>query len=184
MALAGTKSYFVVMPDADLERAIPAILSGAFGPSGPRSLAGAIVVAVESAVDPLIEELGAGVEALHVGPGLEEGTELGPLNRAADRERVSLAVETALHDGAVAVREGTVPTGAGFYHRPLLLDQVRAEMALVQSEVLGPVIAVIRAQSLDEALSIINSIRTVSSASIFTASGESAERFRHRSRPE
>jgi malonate-semialdehyde dehydrogenase (acetylating)/methylmalonate-semialdehyde dehydrogenase len=180
VALAGSKSYFVVLPDADLDRAVPAILDGAFGPSGPRSLAGAVVIAVGAAAEPLLEELGGPVEELIVGSGMDEATGLGPLNRPADRDRVALALEAAVREGAVVVREGTAPAGPGFYHRPVLLDRVRAEMPLSQAEVLGPLIAVIRAESLDEALSIINRSPSVGAASIFTASGESAERFRHR----
>ncbi len=183
LALAGAKNHLIVLPDADLARATRAIMSSAYGSAGERCLAGSVVVAVEPVADRLVPALAAEVRRLVVGAGTQPETEMGPLIRAEARDRVEGFVRLGLAEGAVLAAEGTAPEaapGGGYFLRPVLLDHVRPEMKVAQEEIFGPVLAVIRAPDLDEAISIANRSRFGNAAAIFTSSGEAARRFRGR----
>ncbi len=180
-ALAGAKNHLIVMPDADLDRSVPAILSSAFGQSGERCLAGSVVVAVEPGADRLVARLAQAVSKLVTGPADASDTDVGPVIRADHRDRVLRWIEDGERLGAKVVARGPVPTGAeGFYVPPVLFDGVRPEMPIAQEEIFGPVLAVIRAGSLDEALEIANRSRYGNAAAIFTRDGRSAREFTHR----
>jgi malonate-semialdehyde dehydrogenase (acetylating) / methylmalonate-semialdehyde dehydrogenase len=180
-ALAGAKNHMVVMPDADLDRSVPAIVSSAFGQSGERCLAGSVVLAVEPVGDPLVARLVEAVVALTVGPAGNPATDVGPVIRAEHRARVLKWIEEGTAGGAtVAARGNTPPPGDGFYVPPTLFDRVRPEMAIAQEEIFGPVLAVIRVPSLDEALRVANRSRFGNAAAIFTRDGRAAREFAHR----
>ncbi len=180
-ALAGAKNHLIVLPDADLERSVPAIVSSAFGQSGERCLAGSVVVAVEPIGDRLVERLAAEVSGLITGPAADSVTEVGPVIRAEHRERVLRWIEEGKRLGARVVAEGPVPAGAsGFYVPPVLFDGVTPEMAIAQEEIFGPVLSVIRVRSLAEALDVANRSRFGNAAAIFTRDGKSAREFVHR----
>ncbi len=180
-ALAGAKNHLIVMPDADLDRAVPAILSSAFGQSGERCLAGSVVVAVEPVGDPLVARLAEAVRRLKLGPADDPATDVGPVIRADHRARVLQWIAAGTADGATVAATGTAPTtGDGFYVAPVLFDRVRPEMAIAQEEIFGPVLAVVRVPSLDEALTVANRARFGNAAAIFTRDGRSAREFTHR----
>jgi len=180
-ALAGAKNYMIVMPDADLDRSIAAILSSAFGQSGERCLAGSVVVAVEPGGDRFVEQLAERVRSLSVGPGDRRDTFVGPVIRADHRDRILNWIQEGERGGAVVVARGTSPAGVdGFYVPPVLFDRVRPEMAIAQEEIFGPVLYVIRASSLDEAIRIANRSRFGNAAAIFTRDGGAAREFAHR----
>jgi malonate-semialdehyde dehydrogenase (acetylating) / methylmalonate-semialdehyde dehydrogenase len=180
-ALAGAKNHLLVMPDADLDRSVPAIISSAFGQAGERCLAGSVVLAVEPGGDRLVERLAAAVRALKVGPSSNEDTDVGPVIRGAHRDRVVGWIREGEASGAVVAARGASPAGSGgFYVDPVLFDRVLPEMAIAQEEVFGPVLCVIRAGSLDEAIRIANRSRFGNAAAIFTRDGGAAREFVHR----
>ncbi|MCI4361042.1 MAG: aldehyde dehydrogenase family protein, partial [Thermoplasmata archaeon] len=181
LALAGAKNHIVVMPDADLERSVPAIVSSAFGSAGERCLAGSVVVAVEPVGDVLVKALGERVQALKVGDGALDGTEMGPVIRAEHRDRIAGWVEQGLQEGAVLAAQGKAPTaGGGYFSPPTLFDRVRPTMAIAQEEVFGPVLCVVRVRSLEEAIEVANRSRFGNAAAIFTQDGRAAREFAHR----
>jgi len=180
-ALAGAKNHLIVMPDADLDRSVPAILSSAFGQSGERCLAGSVVLAVDPVGDRLVARLADAVRGLRVGPAGDSGTAVGPVIRADHRARVVRWIEEGEAGGAQVAARGTAPAGAdGYYVAPVLFDRVRPEMAIAQEEIFGPVLAVIRVPSLEDALAVANRSRFGNAAAIFTRDGKAARDFTHR----
>ena len=180
-ALSGAKNHMVVMPDADLDRSVAAIVSSAFGQSGERCLAGSVVLAVDPVGDRLVARLADTVRTLTVGPAGEVATAVGPVIRADHRARILKWIQEGEAGGAEVAARGTVPRSAdGFYVAPVLFDRVRPEMAIAQEEIFGPVLAVVRVPSLDEALRVANRSRFGNAAVIFTKDGKAAREFTHR----
>jgi len=180
-ALAGAKNFMIVMPDADLERSVPAIISSAFGMAGERCLAGSVVLAVEPGADRLVERLAEATRTLSVGRAGNAETEMGPVIRAENRDRILKWVREGEAAGATVVARGTVPPDAGgFFVAPVLLDHVRPEMSVAQEEIFGPVLSVVRATSLDDALDVANRSRFGNASSIFTRDGRAAREFARR----
>jgi len=183
---AGAKNCLVVMPDADLARAVPNLLTSAFGTAGQRCLAGSLVLAVGGAYEPLKERLVAAAARLKVGDGLDESVQMGPLATRQAQERVLGYIERGLAEGARLLLDGrgvTVPGYPdGYFVGPTIFDQVRPEMAIAREEIFGPVLGIIPVANLDEALEIINGSPYGNAASLFTDSGRAAREFRYRAR--
>ena len=168
------------MPDADLDLTVKAIMSSAFGAAGQRCLAGSVVVAVDEVADGLVKRLVHEAGGLKLGSAFEQDSAMGPLVRGDACQRVTTYIERGLAEGARLVLDGrkaTVP-GSGFFAGATIFDHVRPEMSIAQEEIFGPVLSVIRAGNLDEALSIVNRSRFGNASSIFTRSGDAARRFR------
>jgi malonate-semialdehyde dehydrogenase (acetylating)/methylmalonate-semialdehyde dehydrogenase len=180
-ALGGAKNHVVVMPDADLELTVPAILGSAFGNAGERCLAGSVVVAVGDASRTLLEPLRAQASALRVGPGDQPGVEVGPLIRDDHRRRVVDYVERGVAEGARLLVDGRRELERpGFFLGPTVLDRVSPAMAVGREEIFGPVLSVSHVSSLDEAIAQANATALGNMAVIFTSSGRSAREFRER----
>jgi malonate-semialdehyde dehydrogenase (acetylating) / methylmalonate-semialdehyde dehydrogenase len=180
-ALGGAKNHIVVMPDADPEVTVPAILNSAFGNAGERCLAGSVAVAVGQAADRLLVGLKDAASKLVVGPGDEAGVQVGPLIRADHRDRVAGYVEKGMADGAELVVDGRGQMSRpGFFFGPTILDRVTSDMSVGNEEIFGPVLSVARAASLDEAIAQANRMALGNMATIFTQSGRSAREFRER----
>ena len=180
-ALAGAKNHMIVMPDADLSKTVPAILSSAFGQAGERCLAGSVIVAVEPVGDALVHSLATEVKKLKVGEGWAPETAVGPVIRSEQRERVLAWIQTGEREGAKLVAKGTAPERSdGYYVPPVLFDQVQPEMTIAQEEIFGPVLSVIRVGSLAEAIEVANRSRFGNAAVIFTRDGKAAREFRYR----
>ena len=178
-ALGGAKNHIVVMPDADLELAVPAILGSAFGNAGERCLAGSVAVAVGAAGTTLLEPLVARAAALKVGPGDQVGIDVGPLIRADHRDRVASHIERGAAEGAHLLLDGRNQLDRpGFFLGPTILDGVSDTMAIGREEIFGPVLSVSRADTLDEAIAQANRMALGNMAVIFTSSGRSARQFR------
>jgi malonate-semialdehyde dehydrogenase (acetylating)/methylmalonate-semialdehyde dehydrogenase len=180
-ALGGAKNHMVVMPDAVIDKTVDGILSSAFGAAGQRCMAGSVVVTVGDAHEQLIGPLVEASRALHVGDGLDEGSDVGPVISCAARDRIRDWIERGVSDGARLVLDGRDSEGDpnGSYVGPTILDGVTAEMDIAKEEVFGPVLVVISAPTLDEAIGIVNSSRFGNGTSIFTESGASVRRYRH-----
>ncbi|HKF76156.1 MAG TPA: CoA-acylating methylmalonate-semialdehyde dehydrogenase [Candidatus Dormibacteraeota bacterium] len=180
-ALGGAKNHIVVMPDADLDLAVPAILGSAFGNAGERCLAGSVAVAVGAASRTLLEPLRAQAAALRVGPGAEPGVQVGPLIRDDHRRRVVGYVERGLSEGATLLVDGRGELERpGFFLGPTVLDGVSADMAVGRDEIFGPVLSVSHVSSLEEAIRQANRAALGNMAVIFTRDGRAAREFRER----
>ncbi len=180
-ALGGAKNHVLVMPDADLDLAVPAILGSAFGNAGERCLAGSVAVAVGAASRTLLEPLREQAAALRVGPGDEPGVQVGPLIRAEHRQRVLAHVERGLAEGARLLVDGrSEVTRPGFFLGPTVLDGVSPRMAAARDEIFGPVLSVSHVSGLDEAIALANASTLGNMAVLFTASGRAAREFRER----
>jgi len=180
-ALGGAKNHMVVMPDADPDVTVPAILNSAFGNAGERCLAGSVAVAVGQAADRLLDPLQAAAAKLVVGPGDQPGVQVGPLIRADHRDKVAGYVDKGVAEGATLVVDGRGEMSRpGFFLGPTILDRVTADMAVGHEEIFGPVLSVSRAASLDDAIAQANRMALGNMATIFTQSGRSAREFRER----
>ena len=180
-ALGGAKNHVIVMPDADLDLAVPAILGSAFGNAGERCLAGSVAVAVGGASRTLLEPLRAQAAALTVGPGDQAGVQVGPLIRAEHRQRVLAHVERGVAEGATLLVDGRAEVDRpGFFLGPTVLDGVSERMAIGRDEVFGPVLSVSHVASLDEAIAQANASALGNMAVVFTRSGHAAREFRER----
>ncbi len=183
-ALGGAKNHMVVMPDAVIEPTVSGIIGSAFGAAGQRCMAGSVVVTVGDAHQQLLGPLTAAASALKVGDGLDESSELGPVISCDARDRIAGYVERAVADGARLVLDGRGVVGDGIdprgaYLGPTILDDVKPGTEIVEQEVFGPVLVIVRAESLDQAIEIVNSSRFGNGTSIFTESGASVRRYRH-----
>jgi malonate-semialdehyde dehydrogenase (acetylating)/methylmalonate-semialdehyde dehydrogenase len=180
-ALGGAKNHIVVMPDADMDLAVPAILNSAFGNAGERCLAGSVAVAVGRAADHLLQPLADGAGKMVVGPGDVAGVQVGPLIRREHRDRVAGYVDKGVAEGARLLVDGrSEMSRAGFFLGPTILDGVTPEMAVGHEEIFGPVLSVERASDLDEAIAQANRMSLGNMATIFTQSGRSGHEFRER----
>ncbi len=178
-ALGGAKNHIVVMPDADPEVAVPAILNSAFGNAGERCLAGSVAVAVGKASDGLLEPLARAAALMVVGPGDRDGVQVGPLIRAEHRDRVAGYVGAGVAEGAELLVDGRgVMDRPGFFLGPTILNNVTSDMAVGREEIFGPVLSVARAATLEEAIAQANRMSLGNMATIFTQSGRSAREFR------
>ena len=179
-ALGGAKNHMVVMPDAVIERAVEGIVTSAFGAAGQRCMAGSVVVTVGEAADRLMEPLFDATRALRVGDGLDPAVDVGPVISCDARVRIEGAVSAAVEEGATVAVDGRGAGGAeGAFVGPTILTGVKPSMAIVSEEVFGPVLAIVEAADLSEAIEIVNASRFGNGTSIFTESGAAVRRYRH-----
>jgi malonate-semialdehyde dehydrogenase (acetylating)/methylmalonate-semialdehyde dehydrogenase len=178
-ALGGAKNFLVVMPDADRERALGAILESAFGCAGQRCLAGSVVLAVGDSHGWLRDGLVDRARALRIGDGAASGTQMGPLVSEDHRRRVLAHVAKGVEEGAEIAFDGrktNVPE-KGWFLGPTIFDRVAPEMTIAREEIFGPVLCLVRVDSLDAALDVTRRHPLANASSIFTTSGKSARRF-------
>jgi malonate-semialdehyde dehydrogenase (acetylating)/methylmalonate-semialdehyde dehydrogenase len=178
-ALGGAKNHMMVLPDADLDLAADAAVSAAYGSAGERCMAVSVVVAVGGVGDPLVEAIQVRLDKLVVGPGTDPASEMGPLITREHRDRVAGYVEKGTDAGAHAVVDGREVTveGDGFFLGATLLDHVTPEMDVYRDEIFGPVLCVVRADTYDAALDLINANPYGNGVAIFTRDGGAARRF-------
>ncbi len=180
-ALGGAKNHLIVMDDADLDRTVTAILSSAFGNAGQRCLAGSVAVGVGAVGDVLARTIAEQAERLVVGPGDDPRTDMGPVIRAERKRELEGYIEEGEQVGAKLVLDGRgVGPGEGFYLGPTVFEGVTPDMRLWREELFGPVLSVMRADDIDEAIRVMNASGYGNAASIFTSSGRSAREFRRR----
>src|SRR5205823_4288170 len=180
-ALGGAKNHIVVMPDASLDEAVPAILNSAFGNAGERCLAGSVAVAVGSASRTLLEPLAEAARHLVVGPGDQPGVQVGPLIRDEHRKKVMGAIERGVQEGAQLLVDGRPQAERpGFFLGPTVLDRVLPAMTVGHDEIFGPVLSVSHVETLGEAIDQANQMALGNMAVIFTQSGRAAREFRER----
>ena len=181
-ALGGAKNFIIVMPDADLDRAMPIITESFYGCAGERCLAGSVLLPVGPSHKEVRDRMVASAESLKVGNGLEPGVEMGPVITARHRERVLSYVEKGVAEGAKLVADGRsrkVPS-EGFFVGPSVFDQVSPSMSIGREEIFGPVATVCPVKDLDEAFGVMYAHPNANATSIFTSSGKAAREFVHR----
>jgi malonate-semialdehyde dehydrogenase (acetylating) / methylmalonate-semialdehyde dehydrogenase len=178
-ALAGAKNSMVVMPDAVLDQAVPNIISSAYGNAGERCLAGSVLVAVGEVADELVDKLKQAAASMKIGPGSEEGSELTPVIRDSHRDKVRSYVDLGEEEGAEVVLDGReAPREDGFFMGPTLLDRVTGEMRVGREEIFGPVLSVVRVDSLQEAIEFTNGSPFGNACSIYTENGAAVRHWR------
>jgi alpha-ketoglutaric semialdehyde dehydrogenase len=168
----GGKNAIIVMEDADLELALDGILWSAFGTSGQRCTAASRVIVHESLYDELSTRLVSRAEALRLGPGWEEDTDVGPVINQAALEKIDSYTQVGRDDGATLLTGGEIATDGdlskGFYYRPTIFGDVEPSMRIAQEEIFGPTLSLIRVENEDEAVRVSNGIRYGLSSSVFT----------------
>jgi malonate-semialdehyde dehydrogenase (acetylating)/methylmalonate-semialdehyde dehydrogenase len=178
-ALAGAKNSMIVLPDVVMDKAVDNIIASAYGNAGERCLAGSVLVAVGEIADPLVEALKEKAAAMKVGPGKEEESELTPVIHDSHREKVRQYVDVGEEEGAEVVLDGREPPlEAGFFMGPTILDRVTGEMRVGREEIFGPVLSVVRVESLDEAIEFNNGSPFGNASSIFTENGAAVRHWR------
>ncbi|HTO47367.1 MAG TPA: CoA-acylating methylmalonate-semialdehyde dehydrogenase, partial [Burkholderiales bacterium] len=180
-ALGGAKNHAVVLPDADLGFAAEALIGAAYGSAGERCMAISVVVAVGEAADPLRDKLAERARRVVVGAGDNPGAEMGPVITCAARDRIVGLIDRGVEEGATLVVDGRRARVAGyesgFFVGPTLFDNTTPAMAIYQQEIFGPVLVIVRSESLDEAIELINANPYANGAALFTRSGFAARRF-------
>ncbi|MEA5153491.1 CoA-acylating methylmalonate-semialdehyde dehydrogenase [Raineyella sp.] len=178
-ALGGAKNHMIVMPDADLDAAADAAVSAAYGSAGERCMAVSVVVAVGATADPLVERITERMAGLKVGPASDPASEMGPLITRQALDRVRGFIEGAAGQGAVVRVDGREWEfdGDGYFIGPTLIDQVRPGMDVYDEEIFGPVLAVVRVDTYDEAVALINANRFANGTAVFTRDGKTAREF-------
>ncbi|QYD72636.1 CoA-acylating methylmalonate-semialdehyde dehydrogenase [Paraburkholderia edwinii] len=180
-SLGSAKNHLIVMPDADLDLTVNAIIGSAYGSAGERCMATSVVVAVGRIADELLERLVPRVRSLRIGGGLEPDLDMGPLVTAAHRTKVLGYIEVGVAGGAKLVVDGrglNFPGHeAGFFLGGSLFDDVKPNMRIYREEIFGPVLSVVRVPDLKSAIALVNAHELGNCVSLFTTDGGSARVF-------
>jgi malonate-semialdehyde dehydrogenase (acetylating)/methylmalonate-semialdehyde dehydrogenase len=178
-ALGGAKNHMVVLPDADLDLAADAAVSAAYGAAGERCMAISVAVAVGGIGDALVDAIAARLPKLTIGDGADPDSQMGPLITREHRDKVAGYIASGATSGATVVvdgREADVPAD-GFFLGTTLLDNVTTGMDVYTDEIFGPVLCVMRAQTYEEALALVNANPFANGVAIFTRDGGAARQF-------
>jgi malonate-semialdehyde dehydrogenase (acetylating)/methylmalonate-semialdehyde dehydrogenase len=180
-ALGGAKNHLVVMPDADIDDAVDALMGAAYGSAGERCMAVSVAVAVGNAGDRLIEKLAPRVRALKVGPGTDADADMGPLVTREHRDKVAGYVDLGVKEGAKLLVDGRGLSlqgyEDGFFIGGTLFDDVKTDMRIYQEEIFGPVLGVVRTPDMAGAVRMVNEHQFGNGVAIFTADGGAARDF-------
>jgi malonate-semialdehyde dehydrogenase (acetylating) / methylmalonate-semialdehyde dehydrogenase len=182
----GAKNPIVVLPDADMEMTTRIAADSAFGCAGQRCLASSVAITVGEAGDVFARQISESATHRKVGYGLDVGVEMGPVISPASRQRIEGLIEGGVAAGAKPLVDGRSARVAGYEHgnfiRPTVLDNVDPMSELAQTEVFGPVLSVMRAKTIDDAIEMVNRSAFGNMACLFTSSGAAARRFRYETR--
>jgi malonate-semialdehyde dehydrogenase (acetylating)/methylmalonate-semialdehyde dehydrogenase len=180
-ALGGAKNHMVVLPDADLELAADSAVNAGYGSTGQRCMAISVVVTVGDAADRLLPRIRERLRRLKVAPGLEAGAEMGPLVTKEHFARVVSYLDQGQRAGAELIEDGRATKipghEQGYFLGPCLFDKVTPEMTIYKDEIFGPVLSVVRVQTYDDALELVNASSYANVVAIFTNDGGAARRF-------
>ena len=180
-ALGGAKNHLVVMPDADLDQAVDALIGAAYGSAGERCMAISVAVAVGHIADELVERLTPRVESLKIGSGMDGASEMGPLVTGAHRAKVQDYIEAGVAAGAKLVVDGrgheVQGYEDGFFLGGTLFDGVKTDMTIYKEEIFGPVLSVVRVPDFASAVELINEHEFANGVSCYTSDGSVARAF-------
>ena len=180
-ALGGAKNHAIILPDADVDFTADHLAAAAFGSAGERCMAISAAVAVGSAGDAILEAVNLRARDVKVGSGRDAANEMGPVVTREAQQRILGLIDTGEAQGAKVTVDGrgyVVPGFEdGFFVGPTVIDQVTSEMDVYRQEIFGPVLSVVRSESVDEAIALVNANPYGNGTAIFTSSGEAARRF-------
>ncbi|CAN5494415.1 CoA-acylating methylmalonate-semialdehyde dehydrogenase [soil metagenome] len=180
-ALGGAKNHMIVLPDADIDMAADAAVYAGYGSAGERCMAIATIVAVGDVADPLVEAIRARLSTITVGPGNEASSAMGPLVTKQHRDKVASYLDSSAEQGATVVADGRelplYSESDGFFLGVSLIDHVTTDMDAYRDEIFGPVLTVIRVETYDEAVKLINDNPYGNGTAIFTRDGGAARQF-------
>ena len=178
---ASAKNYELVMPDADAATVVPHLISSFYGNAGERCLAGSVLVTLPENHKKVVDLFKKEAEKLKLGYGLDKDVTLGPLIRAEHKERVLSYIDSGIEEGAELTLDGRKfnagKYSSGYFLGPSIFDNAHPDMKIIREEIFGPVASVIEAKNLDDAIEIINKSRYGNASTIFTKSGESAQKY-------
>lgn len=180
-AQGGAKNPVVIMPDADEDTTVKIIADSAFGCAGQRCLAAAVVITVGEASDKFIDKIIIAARNKRTGNGLSKDVDMGPVISKESKARVEKLIQKGIDGGAKLLLDGrnVAAGGKGNFIGPTILGDVDPESEIYQTEIFGPVLSIIKADALDDAINLINKSKFGNSACIFTRSGSAARKFRH-----
>ena len=184
-ALGGAKNHLIVMPDADIDLTVDALMTSAFGAAGERCMAISVAVAVGALAEPLVDKLSKKISNLRIGPGLANDPEndMGPLISREHLNKVIGYITAGIEEGAELVVDGRqlpyVKNSAGHFLGGCLFDKVTPDMRIYREEIFGPVLCVVRVDDFHSAINLVNQHEFANGAVIFTRSGEVAREFSH-----
>lgn len=182
-ALAGAKNHTIVMPDANLDDAVKGIIGAAFGSAGERCMACSVVVPVGDIADALVDKLVAAANDIVVGNGMDEGVFLGPVIRDTHKERTLGYIEKGIAAGAELRRDGRADgkaASSGYFVGATIFDHVTQEMQIWKDEIFAPVLSIVRADTLDEAIGVANASDFANGACLYTDSASATRKFREK----
>jgi malonate-semialdehyde dehydrogenase (acetylating)/methylmalonate-semialdehyde dehydrogenase len=175
----GAKNHVVVLPDADPETTTRIVADSAYGCAGQRCLAVSVAVTVGDAQRWFRDSIAGAASSIRIGDGLSESVQMGPVISQASRARIEDLIGAGVAQGAAPIVDGRGVAGPGTFVRPTVLDGVPAESSLTETEIFGPVLSLIHAKDVDEAIEVISRNSYGNASSIFTSSGASARKFRN-----
>ena len=180
-ALGGAKNHMVVMPDADMEMAVDALVGAAYGSAGERCMAISVVVAVGDSGDKLASAMAQRTAALKIGDGMAHDSEMGPVVTAAARQRIERLIGEGVEQGATLLVDGrgckVADRENGFFVGGTLFDHVTADMTIYKEEIFGPVLCIMRSPDVATAVNLINANEYGNGVAIFTRDGHTAREF-------
>jgi len=184
-ALGGAKNHMIVMPDADMDQAVDALMGAGYGSAGERCMAVSVAVPVgEDTADRLVEKLRPRVESLKIGPSDDEAAEMGPVITQAAKERITDLIDAGVEAGAELVVDGRDLSlqgyEGGYFLGGSLFDRVTTDMRIYREEIFGPVLSVVRAADYDAAVTMIDEHEYGNGTAIFTRDGDAARAFADR----
>jgi malonate-semialdehyde dehydrogenase (acetylating)/methylmalonate-semialdehyde dehydrogenase len=177
-ALGGAKNHSVVMPDSDMKSTVESIMASSFGCAGERCVATSVVVAVGAVADPLIAELTKFANGMTVCAGDRPESHMGPVISTEAKDRILGYIDIGEKEGAKLARDGrSQKSDDGYFLGPTIFDHVKPSMRIAKEEIFGPVLSVIRAKDLKEAVEIVNASEHGNASSVYTKSGATAREF-------
>ncbi len=186
-SLGGAKNCIVVMPDANLDAAMPSLITSFYGCSGQRCLSGAVLTAVGDVADKLVSRFKAAASDLKIGDGLNEDVRFTAVATKEHKEKILGYIEKGIKEGADLILDGRdckvegLPDG--YFIGPTIFDNVTPDMTIAKEEIFGPVVSVVRVKDLDEAIDLINTRGFANATCLYTDSGSAVRRFKYRVKP-
>lgn len=186
-SLGGAKNVVTIMPDADIDQAMPSLITSFFGCAGQRCLSGSILAPVGSVIDEVREKFVAAAKAMKIGSGLDESVAMGPVGSAPHKEKILGYINKGVEEGAELLLDGRdckvdeYPNG--YFVGPTIFDKVKPEMSIASDEIFGPVVSMVNPQNLDEVVELVNTRKYANASCIYTQNGAVAREFKYKANP-
>jgi malonate-semialdehyde dehydrogenase (acetylating)/methylmalonate-semialdehyde dehydrogenase len=186
-SLGGAKNVVTIMPDANIDKAMPSLITSFFGCAGQRCLSGSILAPVGSVYDEVKEKFVAAAKAMKLGSGLDETVAMGPVGSAKHKEKILGYINKGVEEGAELLIDGRDCQVAeypnGYFVGPTIFDKVSPDMTICSEEIFGPVVSMVNPKNLDEVIELVNSRNYANASCIYTQSGAVAREFKYKANP-